>query len=315
MPKIVSLSRKGFDSKFGGVASPIIDNKLYSMPIPSDERKIFDPKYSPKYKELKFGNLSGSEIFEKLQKTPHHPKKLPGNEKRNEITPETRCHNDPDLNNGIYGAAGNASSQLKNFKEGDLLLFFGWFFDKDGEKRDIHHLFGWLQADYIIRGKEKIEDFCNKNNIVHPHVDEVFLNDKTNVLYVSKGDMSGGKSLGYGKFENFHPELCLTHPLAKKRSTWQLNKNYFSEIKSAKDAAEIFKTYIKEKSFTYKPGERSKTNDPLIRDDKLAFKSPDIGQEIFMDGNHPKVNQWVRYLIKTHGTRIKRKSSLRDTFL
>ena len=306
MPKIVSLSRKGFDSKFGGVASPIIDNKLYSMPIPSDETKIFDPKYSPKYKELKFGNLSGSEIFEKLQKTPHHPKKLPGNEKRNEITPETRCHNDPDLNNGIYGAAGPASLQLKKFNEGDLLLFFGWFFDKDGEKRDIHHLFGWLQADYIIKGKEKIQSFCDKNNIVHPHVDEVYLNDKTNALYVSKGELTDGESLGYGKFENFHPELCLTHPLSKKkRSIWQLNKNYFSEINSAD---EVFKTYINEESFTYKPGKRGKTNDLLIRDDKLAFKSPDIGQEIFMDGNHPKVNQWARDLIKTHGTRIKRKN-------
>ena len=306
MPKIVSLSRKGFDSKFGGVASPIIDNKLYSMPIPSDETKIFDPKYSPKYKELKFGNLSGSEIFEKLQKTPRHPNKLPGYKKRNEITPETRCHNDPDLNNGIYGAAGPASLQLKKFNEGDLLLFFGWFFDKDGEKRDIHHLFGWLQADYIIKGKEKIQSFCDKNNIVHPHVDEVFLNDKTNALYVSKGELSDGESLGYGKFENFHPELCLTHPLSKKkRSIWQLNKNYFSEINSAD---EVFKTYINEESFTYKPGKRGKTNDLLIRDDKLAFKSPDIGQEIFMDGNHPKVNQWARDLIKKHGTRIKRKN-------
>lgn len=305
MPKIISLSRKGFDSQYGGVASPIIDNKVYSLPIPSDETQIFNPKYSKKYKDLKFGNLSGSEIFEKLKKTPLHPDK--GNTKRNEITPESLCHNDPDLNNGIYGAAGNASLQLKNFKEGDLLLFFGWFFDKDGEKRDIHHLFGWLQADYIIRGKEKIEDFCKKNNIVHPHADEVFLNEETNALYVSSGDGVNRENLGYGKFENFHPELCLTHPLAKKRTTWQLNKNYFSEIKSAEDAAEIFKTYIKEKSFIYKPGQHSKTNDPLIRDDKLTFKSPDIGQEIFMDGNHPKVDQWARDLIKTHGTQIKGK--------
>ena len=307
MPKIISLSRKGFDSQYGGAPSPIIDNKVYSLPIPSDETPI-NPKYSKKYKELKFGNLSGSEILEKLKKTPLHPTK--GNKKRKEITPESLCHNDPDLNNGIYGAAGNASLQLKNFKEGDLLLFFGWFFDKDGEKRDIHHLFGWLQADYIIRGKEKIEDFCNKNNIVHPHADEAFLNDETNVLYLSRGDVVSGESLGYGKFENFHPELCLTHPLAKKRSTWQLNKNYFSKIGSAKDGAEIFKTYIKEESFTYtpnKPGKRSKTNDLLIRDDKLAFRSPDIGQEIFMDGTNKKVDQWARYLIKTHGTRIIRR--------
>ena len=93
MPKIVSLSRKGFDSKFGGVASPIIDNKVYSLPIPADETQIFNPKYSKKYKDLKFGNLSGSEIFDGTgKKTPLHPKR------RNEITPESLCHNDPDLN-------------------------------------------------------------------------------------------------------------------------------------------------------------------------------------------------------------------------
>ena len=45
------------------MASPIIDNKVYSLPIPADETQIFNPKYSKKYKDLKFGNLSGSEIF------------------------------------------------------------------------------------------------------------------------------------------------------------------------------------------------------------------------------------------------------------
>ena len=54
MPKIVSLSRKGFDSAFGGTSSPIIDNKVYSLPIPSSETKMFSQKYSKKYKDLKF---------------------------------------------------------------------------------------------------------------------------------------------------------------------------------------------------------------------------------------------------------------------
>ena len=296
MPKIISLSRKGFDSAYGGTPSPIINNKIYSLPIPASETKKFNPKHSTKYKDLKFGNLSGSEILKRLNKTPLHSKKLPGNKKRNEITPESLCHHDPDLKTGIYGASGNASTQLKDFKEGDLLLFFGWFFDKDGEKRHIHHLFGWLQADYIIKGSKNIQNFCDENEITHPHADELFLKEETNALYVSSGDAGDGESLGYGIFEDYHHELCLTHPLSKKRTTWQLNKNYFSEIKSAK---EIFKKFIKEEHFKYNPD--SKTNDPLIRDDKLTFKSPDLGQEILMDGDHPKVNAWARYLIKTYG--------------
>ena len=294
MPKIISLSRKGFDAQYGGAPSPIIDNKLYSLPIPADETKKFNRKHTKKFKDLKFGNLSGSEILEKLNKTPLHSQKLPG-KKRNQITSESYCHHDPDLKTGIYGAAGTASNLLKGFKEGDLLLFYGWFFDKNGEKRNIHNLFGWLQVDYIIKGSKNIQNFCDKNNITHPHADESFLEDETNALYVSSGDEGDEESLGYGIFENYHRELCLTHPLSKKRTTWQLNQNYFSEIKAP---WEIFKKFIKEEHFKYNPD--SKTNDPLIRDE-LTFKSPDKGQEIFMDGDHPKVNGWARYLIKTYG--------------
>ncbi len=91
------------------------------------KQKCLAKNIRKKYKDLKFDNLSGSEILKKLQKTPHHSKILPGNEKRNEITPESLCHLDPDLDTGIYGAIGNASSQLKNFKQGDLLLFLDGF--------------------------------------------------------------------------------------------------------------------------------------------------------------------------------------------
>ena len=63
MPKIVSLSRKGFDSAYGGTSSPIIDNKVYSLPIPSSETKMFSQKYSKKYKDLKFDNLRVSTLL------------------------------------------------------------------------------------------------------------------------------------------------------------------------------------------------------------------------------------------------------------
>ena len=46
----IILSRKGFDSKFGGMASPILpDGTLLSLPIPSnDDVKFSELKWSKK---------------------------------------------------------------------------------------------------------------------------------------------------------------------------------------------------------------------------------------------------------------------------
>ncbi|MBX2843646.1 MAG: hypothetical protein KTR26_17890 [Flammeovirgaceae bacterium] len=38
-PKII-LSRKGFDSGMGGIASPILGDKMYSLPIPEADSGI-----------------------------------------------------------------------------------------------------------------------------------------------------------------------------------------------------------------------------------------------------------------------------------
>ena len=52
--KRVILSRKGFDSKYGGRPSPIFKNgDIFSLPIPQKGRS---PK---KYKELEFNGING----------------------------------------------------------------------------------------------------------------------------------------------------------------------------------------------------------------------------------------------------------------
>ena len=59
MPKII-FSRKGFDSSFGGVASPIFDDgSMYSLPIPSSDRlKFQDIAYT--YKGDSLGEIVGA---------------------------------------------------------------------------------------------------------------------------------------------------------------------------------------------------------------------------------------------------------------
>ena len=56
--KNIILSRKGFDSSAGGVASPIFDNgNIFSIPIP---QKSPSPH---KYKALFFNGISGKDLL------------------------------------------------------------------------------------------------------------------------------------------------------------------------------------------------------------------------------------------------------------
>lgn len=57
--KIV-LSRKGFDSSFGGVASPILpDERLVSLPIPYQHSPVT-------YNDIRFGNTHLGDLVEQL---------------------------------------------------------------------------------------------------------------------------------------------------------------------------------------------------------------------------------------------------------
>jgi len=161
--KIV-LSRKGFDSSYGGCPSPILpDESLLSLPIPemrfskdlhSKEEivnwKTFDNKqYLPiTYKELTLPTKVG-DFFEKND-LPHRtyqdilndllPYRILREGKRTFSENLTwSCHLDPDFIHsikkrpsdwiGIFGQGGSAESHLRNQNIGanDLFLFFGWF--------------------------------------------------------------------------------------------------------------------------------------------------------------------------------------------
>ena len=95
--KRVILSRKGFDSKYGGRPSPIFKNDdIFSLPIPQNGKS---PK---KYHELKFNGINGTQALKEVSAT--------------QVTSEDFCHYDPALNDkiGLFGQAGSAQSELKN---------------------------------------------------------------------------------------------------------------------------------------------------------------------------------------------------------
>jgi hypothetical protein len=143
IPKLkrIILSRKGFDAKAGGGASPIFsDGRFFSIPIPQDHPS---PK---KYEDLDFYGTSGTELLKEASA---------------KVKPTDYCHNDPLLNEdiGIFGQASSSQTELKNNSvgPGDLFLFFGWFKNFLNRGNDLHHLFGWLQIEKVIKGSENIK--------------------------------------------------------------------------------------------------------------------------------------------------------------
>ncbi len=114
----IILSRKGFDSSYGGCPSPILpDVTLLSLPIPSKNDGV-------KYLELYYEEKSYFQIIKELK---------PGTK----IKEYYNCHLDPDIRDlkivndwaPLFGQEGGAQTHLvnNNVCEGDIFLFFGWF--------------------------------------------------------------------------------------------------------------------------------------------------------------------------------------------
>ncbi len=105
-PRRLILSRKGFDSKYGGCPSPIFpDGTMYSLPIPGgyDDDVI-------RYQDLHHGNINIGRVVENLTGGRHKAGEFP--------------HFDPDVLpnaiprrdgwRGLFGQAGAAEGHLEN---------------------------------------------------------------------------------------------------------------------------------------------------------------------------------------------------------
>ena len=260
----VILSRKGYDSSYGGGASPIMPNgDLLSIPIPANEKE-----YGIPYSSIKYGNKSYMEIMKDL-----------GLKISNKI-----CHFDPDLIpnaykrnenwKGIFGQQGAASTHLQNYKieKGDLFLFFGSFkrtimkeklkFEKDYER---HIIFGYLIIDKMIKPKEDIENTTFK---YHPHFQNADLYTR-NLVYAATDEK------GFGVFK-YRDELVLTRNGFSK-SRWELPM-----IFHPKNGTKI---------------SRHSDKDVEIRGDKMILYSRGIGQDFVIEGNS-NIENWAKEIIE-----------------
>lgn len=223
----VIISRKGFDSSFGGVASPILeDNSFISLPIPGDSLMPYNTI------QTDFANFP--ELLSDLTKE--------------KITGSEFVHFDPDLNQDnmfrkdgwlpSLGQTGSAQGHLEGqqVEKGDIFLFFGWFrqtiFENGHHKYlpgspNIHALFGYLQIGEILKlGSNPVESEIIKDYPWlegHPHL--YGERDKNNCIYIANKNLviNGIETTlpGGMHFPKFLPELCLTLKNQTSRTLWQ----------------------------------------------------------------------------------------------
>ncbi len=222
----IILSRKGFDSSAGGVASPILpDGRLLSLPIPVpyDDLLCFD--------DVCFDDANLGKVVEDLTD--------------GAVKGSADVHLDPDLRREVrprepgwlpaFGQSVSAARhlELQGVGIGDLFLFFGWFRQARETKAglrfvpgapDLHCLFGWLQVGSILKpgGDDEIPPWLS----AHPHIGGHSAGAPHNLIYIASPKLKvDGLEPGWpggGAFEHFAPALCLTQPGSRLRSHWSL---------------------------------------------------------------------------------------------
>ncbi len=231
----VILSRKGFDSNAGGVASPIffedtsdLSGTLLSLPIPDSDAR-------DSYAELEYDGMGYDQILSSLKAKGKTPK----------------CHVDPDIREGerrerpqgwkpAFGQTGKAQKQLYNagVTKGDLFLFFGWFRGaartRDGTLRymskgrdfrssnlddwyrysDLQVVWGYMEIGSILTDPREIRQYY-----WHPHAQPGKLDNSNNTLYIPTQRLSFAPELpGYGTLD-FSKDRVLTKK-GMTRSRW-----------------------------------------------------------------------------------------------
>jgi hypothetical protein len=284
----VIISRKGFDSSWGGCASPIFpDGSMLSLPIPSARAQT-------RFEQL---NVAGHNVGQ-LVKT------LTGGR----LTSDATTHMDPDLDEaarprlrGWRPAFGQVEGQLTHLKNcgvqaGDLFLFFGWFrgvkHAPDGQltqKRtgpNRHVIFGWLQIDQVLDVGSRGQAILQRHPWLrdHPHVSGTW--SEKNSIYVAteRLKLPGLPKLaslpGGGTFGHFVPARCLTKDGQDKRSLWSLPWRF------SPDRGEVSLSLH---------GNPAKWSPDLVDPTRVLLDSAKIGQEFVLSTRNPGlVSDWLR---------------------
>jgi len=288
-PLRLILSRKGFDSSYGKVASPIFpDGTMLLLPIPRDPRSRKGEHL--RYDDLNWNGKSLAGIVRDLTGDPRMPRRF--------------AHPDPDLVNWarvdspdwrpLFGQRDAAQTHLANNGVGldDIFLFFGWFRRvkrADGRWRfvlgepDLHVIFGYLQIGDVLNvceDRDRMPAWAES----HPHCQDAY--GENNTLYVSpkKLRLDGVETglAGAGTFE-YRDELSLTAP-SGKRGSWRLPA-WFYPFRPGHERIPL--SYHGNTARWGKPNGESVTLNSVSR-----------GQEFVLDADqYPESIEWIRKLI------------------
>ena len=240
LPKRIILSRKGFDSKFGGFASPIFSGgRMTSLPIPENpnHRNVtvnFSGLGRPTDQDLSIASILKRlrPSFDLTRKVHLDP----------DIRPSLRPRNTKDPL-GYFGQDGAPMKELENAgvcepDNHSLFLFYGWFksvrvgYDgnlqyeraRANEQRSHHQhvIWGWLQSEgkpRRIPEEELTQELMQFGH--HPHIEERYRGGN-NCIFVSRKKLTfAGDVPGAGVFAHYEPILRLTCPNELgKRSSW-----------------------------------------------------------------------------------------------
>jgi hypothetical protein len=230
------LSRKGWDSGFGGRPSPVLaDGTMISLPIPYEDSDLT-------YSQCRAPN--GQTYLEVLTRLgiDHVRRPVGGGRTTRIAVAEAAVHLDPDLYadarprpegwRPLFGQIGPSQVHLANqaVGPGDVFLFFGWFSPVDDlngglryrPKADrVQALFGWLEiADVIAIDDAPTPPWARE----HPHVvgrDRPTFRDRHNTLYLAAERSSFVPGLPGGGVFTWSAALTLTQPGATP-SVWRL---------------------------------------------------------------------------------------------
>lgn len=283
--KIV-LSRKGFDAGYGGIASPIIDGRPHSLPIP----EALERRQLVRYSDISTcdGDLGAMVRDLGARKT----------------GASGFAHLDPDLRlcareraegwRPAFGQAGAALGHLKNrgVTAGDLFLFYGWFRAAERvngrlqyvyDAPNVHLIWGWLQIGdrYWSTDVSRLPTWLRE----HPHYGREVKRKSDDCIFTAADALQIGGApiagLGAGGvFPKYHDSLRLTCPAADNRSRWRLPSWFYPSGRNSR--------------LSYHPDNR------WTRDgDETLLETAPRGQEFVLDcADYPEAVGWAQSLLR-----------------
>lgn len=217
------FSRKGFDTKYGMSASPIMPNgTMLSLPIPErgSGQRYADLRTADGSSYLSLMNELGIKGYDNASEAHHDP----------DIVYESMArHADW---RPVFGQCSGPQTELSRnaVREGDLFLFFGNFRHtkiSEGRLRFVgqwlHVLFAYLRIGSVVSVDSKTNlPWCAE----HPHL--VNRNRANNTLYMAS-ELLGTSGLPGAGMLRFSEELVLTNS-GETASRWRMPRFFHPEV-------------------------------------------------------------------------------------